>query len=59
MRDNHHNQRPVCFYKISCLARALGVTKFINTRCMMLVTLCFAAEVRLRCSTNPPQRDKK
>jgi hypothetical protein len=28
--------------KGSCLARALGVTKFINMRYMILVTLCFA-----------------
>ncbi len=48
-------QRPVFWTKGSCLARALGVTKFISTRYMILVKLCCATLVRLRCSTNPPQ----
>ncbi len=39
-------------YKSSCLARALGVTKFISTRYTILVTLCCATYVWLRCSTN-------
>ncbi len=41
--------------KSSCLARALGETKFIDMRDMILVTLCCAVKVRLRCSTNRPQ----
>ena len=41
--------------KSSCLAQALGLTIFINTRYMNLVTLCCANKVGLRCSTNPPQ----
>jgi hypothetical protein len=28
--------------KFSCLARALGVTKFTNVKAMILVTLCCA-----------------
>ncbi len=41
--------------KSSCLAPALGVTKLTNAGGMILVTLFFAAYVRLsRCSTNPP-----
>jgi hypothetical protein len=40
--------------KSSGLAPALGVTKFINMRDIILVTLCCATKVRLRCSTNPP-----
>ncbi len=31
------------------------MTKFINTRYIILVTLCCATLVRLRCSTNSPQ----
>ncbi len=38
----------------SCLARALGVTKLINMRVIILVTRCCATEVRPRRSTNPP-----
>ncbi len=38
----------------SCLAPALGVTKVIIVRDMILVTLCCATYVGLRCSTNPP-----
>ncbi len=34
----------------SCLAPTLGVTKFINVKDMILVTLCCVTEVRLRCS---------
>jgi hypothetical protein len=37
-------QRPVCLTKDSCLARALGVTKFIS---MILATLCCATQVGL------------
>jgi uncharacterized membrane protein len=40
--------------KGSCLARVFGLTKFIKIRDMILVTLCCAAYVGLRCSTNPP-----
>ncbi len=41
--------------KGSCLAPpALGVTKFKTARYMILVTLCCATYVQLRCSTNPP-----
>ncbi len=40
--------------KSSCLAQALGVTKFIIVKDMILVTLCCATEVGLRCSTKPP-----
>ncbi len=36
----------------SCLARALGVTKFVSTKYIILVTLCCATYVGLRCSTN-------
>ncbi len=42
--------------KGSCLAQVLGVTKFINIRDIILVALCCATQVWLRCSTNPPQR---
>jgi hypothetical protein len=51
------HRRPVAgsLNKSSCLARTLGVTKFINMRDMILVTLCCAAQVRLGYSTNPPQ----
>jgi hypothetical protein len=42
--------------KSSCLAPALGVTKFIIVGDMILVTLCCATYVALRCSTNPPLR---
>ncbi len=31
----------------SCLARALGVTKFINIRDIILVSLCWATESNL------------
>ncbi len=41
--------------KSSCLAPALGVTKFIIVINMILVTLCCATKVRLSCSTNPPK----
>jgi len=40
--------------KSSCLAPALGMTKFINVTNMILVKLCCATQVRRRCSTNPP-----
>ncbi len=40
--------------KSSCLAPALGVTKFIIVTDMVLVTLCCATWVALRCSTNQP-----
>jgi hypothetical protein len=43
------------FNKSSCLAPALGVTKLIIVKYMLLITLFCATEVRLRCSTNPPQ----
>jgi hypothetical protein len=33
--------------KSSCLAAALGVTKFVTITLMVLVTLCCAAQVRL------------
>ena len=33
---------------------ASGVTKFITIIAMNLVTFCYAAQVRLRCSTNLP-----
>jgi hypothetical protein len=33
--------------KSSCLAPALGVTKFINVRDMIWVTLCCAAKLNL------------
>jgi len=36
------DQRPVCWTKSSCSARALGVTKFRSMRCIILVTLCCA-----------------
>jgi hypothetical protein len=42
--------------KSSCLAPALGVTKFIIVGDMILVTLCCATYVILRSSTNPPLR---
>jgi hypothetical protein len=40
--------------KGSCLARTLGVTKFMNMRNMILVTLVVLLKVRLTYSTNPP-----
>jgi hypothetical protein len=40
--------------KSSCLAAALGVTEFITSIAMVLVTHCCATQVRLGCSTNPP-----
>ncbi len=40
--------------KCSCLARALGLTKFTTMRDMILVTLCCATKVRLECLTKPP-----
>jgi hypothetical protein len=39
--------------KCSCLARVFSVTKFIIVKDMILVTLCCATQVRLRCSTKP------
>ncbi len=36
------DQKPVCWTKSSCLAQALGVTKFISSSYMILVTLCCA-----------------
>jgi hypothetical protein len=36
-----------------CLAAALGVTE-LTPITIILVTLCCVAQVRLRCSTNPP-----
>jgi len=41
--------------KSSSLAAALGVAELTNVRDRILVTLCCATEVQLRCSTNPPQ----
>jgi hypothetical protein len=43
------------FNKSSYLAPTLGVTKFIIDIDVILVTLCGATLVRLRCSTNLPQ----
>jgi hypothetical protein len=43
------------FYKSSCLAPALGVTKCMLVTDMILVTLCSAPQVRHRCSTNLPE----
>jgi len=40
--------------KSSHLVAALGVTKFLTVIAMNLVAICFAAQARLRCSTNPP-----
>jgi hypothetical protein len=39
----------------SCLAAALGVTRFITMIAMILVTLCYTPLVRLKCSRNPTQ----
>jgi hypothetical protein len=39
----------------SCIDAALGVTRFIATIDMILVTLCYAPLVRLECSRNPTQ----
>jgi hypothetical protein len=39
--------------KRSCLAPALGVTKYTNIGGMILVTICYATQVRFGCSTNP------
>ncbi len=46
---HRESKRPVCWTKGSCLARALGVTKFISTSYMILFTV-----VALSCSTSPP-----
>jgi hypothetical protein len=40
--------------KSSCSAAALGVTKFIDVKDMILVTLYCATNVGLKCSKNPP-----
>jgi hypothetical protein len=42
------------FNKSSCLAHDFGVTKFIFTGDIILVTLCCATIVQLRCSANAP-----
>jgi hypothetical protein len=42
--------------KYSCLARALGVTKFVNMGYMIVATLCYVTYVRLKCVTNPPRK---
>jgi hypothetical protein len=44
----------VLLNKSSCLASALGVTKFMIVIVMIWVTLCCATSVGLRCSTSPP-----
>ncbi len=46
---------PGLLNKISCSALTLGVTKLANIRYVILVTLCCAIYVRLRCPTSPPQ----
>jgi hypothetical protein len=38
----------------SCLAAAVGVIELVTPIAIILVTLCCAAQVRLRCSTNRP-----
>jgi hypothetical protein len=40
--------------KRSSLAPALVVAKLANVKNIILVKLCFAPKVRLRCSTTPP-----
>ncbi len=42
--------------KRSCLAAALIVTEFVTVIAKILLTLCCAAQVWPRNSTNPPQR---
>jgi hypothetical protein len=41
--------------KSSCFAAALGVSKITKIFAMNWVTLCWPAQVRLGCLTNPPQ----
>jgi hypothetical protein len=48
-------QTHLCSWSCSCLAEALILTRFTTITVMNLVTLCFAAYVRIGCSTNPPQ----
>ncbi len=43
-------------YKSLCLTAALTVTKFVASIAMNIATLCFAKKVRIRLSTNWPQR---
>jgi hypothetical protein len=47
--------------KSSFLASTLGVTNFIRFITKYFATLCCAAIVRFKCSTNPPQfvKEKK
>jgi hypothetical protein len=49
----------VSLNKRSCSAAALGVTKFIVVTDMILVALCCATLVGLKCSTTPPQIKSK
>jgi hypothetical protein len=44
--------------KISSLAAALGVTKFITVIVMNVATLCSAPQVQLWCSTNLALEDR-